>query len=163
MLCGIQSHHSAVARRVREILSDTGRTLAAMLLVVMLASCAGPRTVDQSVGHVGDSAEPVAEMPKPVAPPPAAPRPDPAPPVPTYTVVARDIPVKDLLFSLARDTGLDLDIQAGSDKLITINAVDQPLPQILQRISDQAGLRFSMRGRNLIVLEDLPYWHNYSV
>ncbi|MDH5500550.1 MAG: pilus (MSHA type) biogenesis protein MshL, partial [Gammaproteobacteria bacterium] len=132
-------------------------------LTLLISACAGPRAVDFSVGHVDDDDTNFVEAPKPVSAPPVLPKPEPVEPVPTYSVVVKDVPVTDLLFSLARDTGLELDIQADSSRTITINAVEQPLQQILQRIADQADLRFSLRGRNLIVLEDLPYWNNYSV
>ncbi len=119
--------------------------------------------VDQSVGHIDDSVPAVAKMKPIVNKPPVLPEPAPLPPVETYTVVVKDVPVTDLLFSLARDAGLDLDIQADSERTITINAVEQPLSNILARIAEQAGLRFELSSRNLIVQEDLPYWHNYLV
>jgi general secretion pathway protein D len=129
----------------------------------MLAACAGIRTVDQSVGHIMDSAPEPLPPPAVVAPPPEVQRPVPSRPVETYSVVAKDVPVGDLLFSLARDAGLDLDMQSSVEGNITINAVDQPLQNVLARVVAQAGLRFEMRGRNLIVVDDLPYWHNYRV
>ncbi len=128
----------------------------------ILAGCAGQSTVDMSVGHVLEDVEPVA-VPAPVTAPPArpvAPLPEPAP---TYTVVVKEVPVIDLLFSLARDAGIDLDLQADSEKTVTLNAVDRPLPEILARISEQAKLRFELLGSNLVVQDDLPYWHNYVV
>ncbi|MDJ0699995.1 MAG: pilus (MSHA type) biogenesis protein MshL [Woeseiaceae bacterium] len=131
-----------------------------------LAGCAGPATVGLSGGHL--SAD--SEMPQ-VAPPPKAravqPKPKPAvkpsPPVETYSVVVKDVPVTDLLFSLARDAGLDLDMQASDSKTVTINATERPLPEILDRIAEQARLRYSLRGRNLVIQDDQPYWHSYQV
>jgi len=94
---------------------------------------------------------------------PVVPEPVKAPPVETYTVVVKDVPVTDLLFSLARDAGLDVDIQAAADKTVTLNAVERPLPEILSRIAGQASLRYQLRGSNLIIQDDVPYWHNYLV
>ena len=133
--------------------------------VCMLSSaCAGPTNVSFSPGHLA------ADKPAVEITPAAAvviPKPDPEPvrqPVmPSYTVVVKAVPVVDLLFSIARDAGLDLDIQAASDKLVTINAVDRPLREILSRISEQVNLRFQMRGNNLVIQDDTPYWHNYLV
>jgi len=127
------------------------------------AACAGPASVALSSGHLL-SDEPVDEVVAPVIPPLAEPVPEPRPPpVPTYTVVVKAVPVVDLLFSLARDAGLDLDLQASSEKLVTLNAVDRPLPEILGRVAEQSRLRFRLRGNNLIVQDDQPYWHNYLV
>ncbi len=128
---------------------------------LLFAACAGPRTVDQSAGHMTEDA----------APPPAPvvrervpePQPLPQPPAPTYTVVVKEVPVVDLLFSLGRDAGLNLDLQADSDKTVTLNAVDRPLPEILGRIAEQAELRFTLLGSNLVIQDDVPYWHNYAV
>ena len=131
--------------------------------ICSLCGCANMRAVDHSVGHIDDVASPLERLEPIVDKPPVLPEPAPLPPVETYTVVAKDVPVTDLLFSLARDAGLELDLQANSESTITINAVAQPLPNILARIAKQADLRFDLRGRNLIIQEDLPYWHNYLV
>lgn len=131
--------------------------------VFALSACANMRAVDHSVGHIDDVVPPVERLEPIVDKPPALPEPEPLPPVETYTVVAKDVPVTDLLFSLARDAGLELDLQADSESTVTINAVEQPLPSILARIAEQADLRFDLRGRNLIIQEDQPYWHNYLV
>jgi general secretion pathway protein D len=136
---------------------------------LVLAACAVPRTVDLSAGHIvdegGDVAEPVAgQSVAPAKLPPAEPVPERAPePVETYTVVVKDVPVNDLLFSLARDAGLDLDLQADRSKTVTINAVERPLGEILTRLAEQASLRYRLRGNNLLVQDDAPYWHNYLI
>ncbi len=132
------------------------------LACFLISACAGQSTVDMSVGHVIEEAEPV-EMPAPAEKPRPRPVAPPPQPVPTYTVVVKEVPVIDLLFSLARDAGLDLDIQADSEKTVTLNAVDRPLREILARISEQAKLRFTLFGSNLVIQDDVPYWHNYAV
>lgn len=129
----------------------------------ILSACAVAPTVDQSIGHVVEEPPAVAALQAIVDEPPPLPEPVPLPPVTTYTVVVKDVPVADLLFSLATDAGLDLDIQADSERRITINAVDQPLSNILERIAMQGKLRFELSANNLIVQQDLPYWHNYMV
>lgn len=140
--------------------------IASSLLAV---ACAGPSTVGFSTGHIlaEDAAPPEAATPElvePVAAPAPKPVPEPPPePVRTYTVVVKDVPVNDLLFSLARDAGLDLDLQADNKKTVTINAVERPINEILARLADQASLRYQMRGNNLLVEDDAPYWKNYLV
>ncbi len=86
-----------------------------MLLVApfLLAGCVGLRTVDQSIGHVIDD-EPAPPQARPLlVPPPEVQKPAPLPPAPTYSVVVKDVPAADILFSLAREAGLELDLQAG--------------------------------------------------
>lgn len=80
-----------------------------------------------------------------------------------YTVVVSDVPVKELLFALARDAKVNVDIDPGIDGLVTLNAVNQTLPQILDRVSRQNGLRYELRGSNLIVGPDKPILRTYKV
>jgi general secretion pathway protein D len=130
---------------------------------VLLSACAGQSTVDLSAGHLVNDDKPEL-LPAPEAPKPQpVPKPVPAPPVATYTVVVKDVPAIDLLFSLARDAGLELDMQGESKTSVTLNAVDRPMREILERIAEQAGLRFQLRGNNLVMRDDVPYWHNYMV
>lgn len=139
--------------------------LAASLLV-LLSACAGQPSVGFSAGHVieDDAAEFPPQPVQPVAMP-AEPEPEPIveEAVETYTVVVKDVPAVDLLFSLARDAALELDMQADSNKTVTLNAVDRPLHEILARIAEQSSLRYSLRGNNLLIQDDDPYWHNYKV
>lgn len=133
----------------------------AAIVAVFLAGCASAPAVDMSPGHVLTEDEPET-----VAPPVMLPPPEPVielPPEPEYTVVVKEVPVVDLLFSLARDAELNLDLQADSSKQVTINAVERPLSEILDRIAEQAKLRFDLLGNNLVVQDDTAYWKNYFV
>lgn len=134
----------------------------ACAICALAAGCAGNQTVDFSSGHVTDVVA-VEASPPVVAETPAVPTPTEAPPVETYTVVVKAVPVIDLLFSLARDANLNVDIQSTIEKTVTLNAVDRPLQEILSRVANQAGLRYRLQGTNLIIEDDLPYWHNYFV
>ena len=132
-------------------------------LIVMLSGCANQPTVDMSAGHVIDEEPPALEAPPIVDAAPVVPEPRKAPPVETYTVVVKEVPVVDLLFSLARDAGLELDLQTSQDRAVTLNAVDRPLGELLSRIAQQAELRYTLRGSNLVIQDDDPYWHNYAI
>ena len=116
-----------------------------------------------AAGHLSAPAAGAAEIPEPVrhAPPLAPPRPP--EPVATYTVVVIDVPVKELLFSLARDARLNIDVFDGIEGRVTLNAVDQTLSQILERIAAQVPLRYELRGDNLVVRPDTPYFQTYKV
>lgn len=152
------------ARRVGVDVCGTPLRIALLSVVLIaLASCAGNRTVSDSVGHLLDNEPSPSQAPPLVAPPPVVEAPLPLPPEPAYSVVVKDVPVNDLLFSLALDAGLELDLQSSSEDTITLNAVDQPLENVLDRICAQSGLRYQLHGRNLLIRDDQPYWHNYPV
>ncbi|MCK4707651.1 MAG: pilus (MSHA type) biogenesis protein MshL, partial [Gammaproteobacteria bacterium] len=81
----------------------------------------------------------------------------------TFTVVATDLPARELLFALARDARLNLDIDPAIDGNVSINAIDQTLPQILKRISRQVKLRYFVDGPNLVIQQDIPFTRIYHV
>ena len=118
-------------------------------------------------GHVNEpipKTAPVEEaIPPVVTQAPAIAAPKPAQKLQTFTVVATDLPAKDLLFALARDARLNLDIDPAISGNVSINAIDQTLPQILKRISNQVSLRYYMDGPNLVVKQDLPFMRTYKV
>lgn len=133
---------------------------------LVLAGCVPPRAFDTSPGHI---TRPAAEA-VPAGPPPAPVKAIPAlapprlnPPVPTYTVVVNDVPVKDLLFSIARDTKYNIDLYPGITGNVSLNAVQEPLPAILDRIARQAGLRYEMNGKTVSIMPDTPYVKTYTV
>jgi general secretion pathway protein D len=92
-------------------------------------------------------------VPKPVA----------EPPVETYTVVVNDVPVKELLFALARDAAINVDIHPDVSGLATLNAVDQSLAQILHRLARQLDLRYEVSGDNISIRPDTPFVRIYRV
>ena len=81
----------------------------------------------------------------------------------TYSVVVSGVKAQDLLFALARDAKVNIDIHPGIEGVVTLNALDQTLPQILTRISRQIDMRFELDGQNLVVLPDTPYLRNYKI
>ncbi|MDW8467829.1 MAG: type II and III secretion system protein [Burkholderiales bacterium] len=91
------------------------------------------------------------------------PAPKPAPRPETYSVVVNDVPVHDLLFALARDAKLNVDIHPGLTGRVTLNAIDQTLPQLLARIARQVDMRWELDGQNLVVMRDTPYLRVYKV
>lgn len=106
--------------------------------------------VDQSIPAVVNQL-PIVEAPKP------------AEKLQTFTVVATDLPAGELLFALARDARLNLDIDPAIEGNVSINAIDQTLPQILKRISRQVDLHYYIDGPNLVVERDLPFMRIYRV
>jgi len=81
----------------------------------------------------------------------------------SYSVSVRSIPVQDLLFALSRDAKLNVDVHPGINGIVTINAIDQTLQQILTRIAKQVDMRWELDGPNLVVMPDSPFLRNYRV
>lgn len=92
------------------------------------------------------------------------------PPVPTpraaqevFSVVVNDVSVKTLLFALARDNKLNVDIYPSVGGRVTLNATNQTLPQLLERIAAQSDIRYEISGDLLRVQPDTPYLQNYAI
>lgn len=81
----------------------------------------------------------------------------------TFTVVVDNVPVDKLLFALARDANLNIDIHPNIKGSITLNAVNQTLTQLLERVANQVDLRYQLNGTHLIISPDLPYLRLYKV
>jgi general secretion pathway protein D len=80
-----------------------------------------------------------------------------------YSVVMRDVAVQDLLFALARDAKLNIDIHPQITGTVTMNVNDQTLAEILDRVARQVDLRYDISGKNLSIQPDLPYLKNYRI
>lgn len=135
---------------------------------LLLSACGASNPPRMSPGHIStiDAAADDAAgkaIPRLVTRAPVLPVPKPAPRLETYTVVVADVPVKELLFSLARDASLNVDIASDINGTVTMNAVDQTLPQILERITRQVSLRYVIDGPNLLVSADTPFWRIYRI
>ncbi|MEM7563341.1 MAG: hypothetical protein AAF353_09860, partial [Pseudomonadota bacterium] len=141
-----------------------------LITVVTLSACQSMMEKDERMevgGHVDASPPEVqtsqADIPPVVEQVPIIAAPEPAEPLQTFTVVATDLPASELLFALARDARLNLDIDPSIDGRVSINAIDQTLPQILKRISRQVSLRFYLDGPNLVIEEDKPFVRLYRI
>jgi len=102
-------------------------------------------------------------IPQPVQLSPALPKPKPAAPAETYSVVVNNVSVQELLFALARDAKVNVDIHPGIQGVVTLNAIDQTLQQLLNRIGKQVDLRWELDGPNLVVMPDSPFLRTYKV
>ncbi|MGR9093381.1 MAG: pilus (MSHA type) biogenesis protein MshL [Gammaproteobacteria bacterium] len=104
-----------------------------------------------------------AGIPAVVAHTPFIPPPQPVPESERYTVVVNDVPVRELLFALARDAEVNVDIHPSIAGSVTLNAIDQTLTQILDRIANQVDLRYVMNGDTVLISADEPYFRTYNV
>ncbi|TNF37872.1 MAG: pilus (MSHA type) biogenesis protein MshL [Gammaproteobacteria bacterium] len=140
------------------------KPLCILVITATLIACGPTRPPELSEGHINrqDVMDKVS-IPAPVKQTTVLPIPKPRPKLETYTVVVNDVPVKELLFSMARDAKLNLDIHSDITGNVTLNAIDQTLPQILDRISKQADIRYEIEDGNLRVRADKPYLRTYKV
>ncbi|WP_298623059.1 pilus (MSHA type) biogenesis protein MshL [uncultured Zoogloea sp.] len=119
-----------------------------------------------SPGHIGAQgipAESAKSIPPIVTDLIPLPRPTPAPAAETYSVVVTNLRIQDLLFALARDARINIDIHPGLSGTVTLNAINQTLPQILARISRQVDMRYEFDGSNLTVMPDSPFLRTYRI
>lgn len=137
----------------------------AILLVTALAACAGPRLAPQEGKHLGSGETPAGrgDIPATVQNSLALARPKAAPVVETYSVVVNNVDAHDLLFALARDAKINVDVHPGINGVVTLNAVDQTLPQLLTRIARQVDMRWELDGGSLAVMPDTPFLRTYQV
>jgi general secretion pathway protein D len=56
-----------------------------------------------------------------------------------------------------------VDIHPSVTGSVTLNAIDQTLPQLLSRISKQVDMRYEMDGQTLSVMRDTPYLRIYRI
>ncbi len=130
--------------------------------VATLAAC-GTAPIVPSGTHIEQTPARSGTIPPPVNQVVVPPPPKPAPKAERYTVVVNNVNVQQLLFALARDAKVNVDIHPGIEGTVTLNAIDQTLPQILARVSKQVDMRYEIEGTNLIVVPDTPYLRNYKV
>lgn len=128
----------------------------------LLAGCATPQLA-LSPAHLADTPRVAGAIPDPVRQSTLPPPPKPSAKVETYSVTVHKVPVQSLLFALGRDAGMNVDIHPGIEGTVTLNALDQTLPQLLGRIARQVDMRYEIEGSNLVVLPDSPEWRNYKV
>ncbi len=153
---------------IRRLLMPGGKRIVSIWVLcfktLLINGCAlfDPRPLPtQQEGHLAESAP--AALPSPVRHAPPLPAPPPLPESEHYTVSVHEVPVRELLFSLAQEAGLNLDVHAQVQGNVTLNALDQPLSRILDRIVSQLPIRYESRRDYLAVLPDTPFFRTYPV
>ena len=141
-------------------------SLACAGTLAALSGCASDEVrFPPSQGHLGAKTEPEAlsDIPAPVQFPTQLPPPRTQAKPLTYNVVVTEVPVKELLFSLARDTKLNIDVHPNIQGVVTLNAINETLPAILDRIAQQVNIRYKLDGDTLVITPDTPYLKAYQV
>lgn len=131
---------------------------------LILAGC-GTKPIQPSDKHIQqpENRPATIDIPQPVTRSVGLPPPKPAAKTETYSVVVTNVPAQEILFALARDAKINLDIHQGIQGTVTLNALNQTLPQILARIAKQVDMRYELDNGNLVVMPDTPYLHHYKI
>ena len=157
---------------VTGIAKDLAKFALVASIGLMFAGCAHQSTIQPSNGHidgktttsqVGNQGSAAAPIPKLVKSNPQLPPPKATTKAQTYSVVVNEVPVKEILFALARESKLNIDIHPSIQGRATLNAVDQTLPAILERLARQVDLTYKMEGDVLYIAPDSPVLRNYKV
>ena len=134
-----------------------------LLLALGLTACASNAPAP-GAGHLRPQAaaqgQPPALVDAPLLPPPpstARAKAD------VFSVSVHNVDIRSLLFAIARDARLNLDVHPDLAGTVSMNAIDQTLPEILDRAARQVNMRYEMEGRNLFVMPDAPVLRHYRV
>lgn len=146
-------------------------TAMALLTALLMAACT-PTPLKMSAHHINPDLDAVVgDVPKPVLQPPSLAQAGTFNQADTeaelldevYSVVVNNVNLRELLFALSRDADIDVDIASGITGTVTLNAVDESLFQILDRIVDMSDIRYQMKNGVLVIQRDSPYFVHYDV
>src|SRR5437016_1291482 len=141
----------------------SGTTAAVVLLAGLLTACAQAPIKPAETHLRAGEPQPEGSIPPPVQLAPVLPPPKPSVRPETYSVVVNNVRVQELLFALARDARLNVDINPDITGSVTLNAIDQSLPRLLARIARQVDLRWESDGQTLVVMRDTPFLRAYKI
>ena len=81
-----------------------------------------------------------------------------------FNIEVVNISLKELLYTLARDAGVEIDIYSDVEEKVSLVAVNQTFSQILARLSKMASIRVKYENKNKIVVRaDKPYYQQYQL
>ena len=141
----------------------TLRSISLAGVLFALGACAHAPIQPSGTHLRAEEPAPSGTVPAPIQISTILPKPRPTPRPETYSVVVNGVRAQELLFALARDARLNIDVHPGITGTVTLNAIEQTLPQLLSRISRQVDMRWELDGPNLIVMPDSPYLHTYRI
>ncbi len=78
-------------------------------------------------------------------------------------LVVNEAPVKEVLFGIAKEAGVNLDIHPALMGKVTMHVSQQTLPQILERISKQVDMRYILDQGVWVVGPDSPVIKSYRI
>ncbi len=142
----------------------------ASLFGLLVTGCNAPVAVNVAdpakehlrVSPVGQGAD-VAPIPALKTNAPYVPKPNLSSAENLYSLSVIQAPIRDVLFKLARDAKLELNVLDEVTGQVTINLIDQPLSVIIERLNEQTNIRATLKGKSLTVQSDTAYWVNYPI
>ena len=144
-------------------MTNRGKAASLLVLSCAIAGC-GQAPIKPAANHLRAEDAPAASaIPAPVQVTPVLPKPRASVRPETYSVVVNNVRVQELLFALARDARLQIDIDPNLTGTVTLNAIDQTLPQLLGRIARQVDMRYELDGDTLMVMRDSPFLRSYKI
>lgn len=132
------------------------------LISLALLACA-PAQFKKSDQHIKESIKPAGKPLEIIQSAPLPEAPSARRQLEIFTVVVNDVPIKELLFAIARDADVDIDVNANVSGDVTLNAIDATFEQLLERISRQTDMRYSHENGVLYVQADGPFLKHYEV
>ncbi|MBL4574419.1 MAG: type II and III secretion system protein [Gammaproteobacteria bacterium] len=153
---------------------NVDRKILSMAFSLSLLSACGALQIDPA-GAIADrpangrhlvasTVAPESGIPGIVRPLPAVTAPQLEAPLELYSVVVQDVEVRQLLFAMARDADINIDVHSSVTGSVSLNAIDQTLPQILDRLSKQVSIVWDFEREDyLTVKADLPVLRNYRI
>jgi general secretion pathway protein D len=145
--------------------SETRLLLMMAALTFPLGACTHlPRAMTPSAQHIAlpdaaapDSIPPLSET-APLPPPPKATK-----AAERYSIVVNNVLAQEILFALARDAKLNIEIHPSITGTVTMNLLDRTLPEILDAIARQVDMRYELNGGNLAIMPDSPFLKSYQI
>lgn len=113
--------------------------------------------------------EPVAKPVEDDAPPPPKVRiqkKQPLPPVFLKKIslsLSENLSLKQMLPELAKQVGVDLQLDPKVDEKLVFYATEQPFIHVINQLCELGHLRYKVIGKSIRIEKDTPYSHNYNV
>jgi general secretion pathway protein D len=136
-----------------------------LIVLGSLLGCQATNPPEISKAHINKQVPSVFEqdIPPLVQQAPLLPKPSKRDRPDTFTVVVDQVPIKELLFSIAQDANLNIDLDPQISGRVTVNAINQPLSKILDRLTELNNIRYEIDGNRLLVRVDSPYFKSYRI
>lgn len=145
-------------------MKSIGGSLSLLAIASALVACATPPRAPAPADRQTVAPEPRGDaIPSPVTRTLDVPPPTTHDSLERFTVVVNGVPAAELLFSLARDAKVNLDVHPDIRGVVTLNAIDQTLPQILDRVAAQIDMRYTLEENLLTVVPDTPFLRLYRI
>ena len=85
-------------------------------------------------------------------------------PMPLVSIsVNQTVPLRDALFELAKAADYDIELDPNISGSVIFTARNKPFDEVVERISDAAGLRYKLEDGVLRIEEDTPYAETYKI